>query len=614
MGTTAEKLTYLNTTKGKIKDSINLTGAGITTEPFRQYAVKIKDAYVDIINNGTDTLYNNFPKVSGSGTDLSLQNTYEAPMQIDLKGNTKQQILPDGYTQVDYIVGSGTQYIKTGYKPNANTNVVSKCYVSDFSLSRNYICGTISGSPAKDRYQICFGTITTSANTMWCRDESVHRFNITPPTKPFDITTSGENITIDGTTYTYTDTQAFDSNAKELYLLAINNNGSASDIGNGVRLYSFKIYESSSLLHNYIPCYRNSDNAVGLYDLITNTFLTNAGTGSFTYGSVAPTPDVPMPVQVVSGNNTITICGKNLFDKDNANVLNAYINTSGVIKANANNSAIYIPCKPNTTYTISRIKPSSGNSKFAIGTTSEIPVAEAQCIDFIRNDTANDITITTSSNAKYLIIWLWVTDYTMSWQDTIDSLQIEYGNTATTYEAYQSQTYPINLPSGMELCKIGTYQDYIYKENDKWYLHKEIGKVDFANITWDSASHQAPNYRRYYTNTIPNVKYVSSNTQLGVGLAEKYSIHKGQGMGSYGSENCFAIDVSIVQAVDTQTPTGLFYYALATPTNTEITDTTLISQLEAIYNAKSKNGTTNINQVNNDLGFIITASALEKEV
>ena len=36
----------------------------------------------------------------------------------------------------------------------------------------------------------------------------------------------------------------------------------------------------------------------------------------------------------------------------------------------------------------------------------------------------------------------------------------------TTYEPYQSQTYPINLGS-MELCKIGDYQDYIAKSTGK---------------------------------------------------------------------------------------------------------------------------------------------------
>ena len=50
------------------------------------------------------------------------------------------------------------------------------------------------------------------------------------------------------------------------------------------------------------------------------------------------------------------------------------------------------------------------------------------------------------------------------------------------------------------------------------------------------------------------------------------------------------------------------YYVLATPTYTEITDTNLINQLEAL---KSKNETTNISQVANDLPFELSATALE---
>ena len=53
----------------------------------------------------------------------------------------------------------------------------------------------------------------------------------------------------------------------------------------------------------------------------------------------------------------------------------------------------------------------------------------------------------------------------------------------------------------------------------------------------------------------------------------------------------------------------IVYYVLATPTDIEITDTTLISQLEAIK--YSYDNTTNISQTNADLPFIISASALK---
>ena len=55
------------------------------------------------------------------------------------------------------------------------------------------------------------------------------------------------------------------------------------------------------------------------------------------------------------------------------------------------------------------------------------------------------------------------------------------------------------------------------------------------------------------------------------------------------------------------------YYAVATPVITQITDTILISQLEALYKAQSKNGQTNVLQTNADIPFTIYASALKGE-
>ena len=51
-------------------------------------------------------------------------------------------------------------------------------------------------------------------------------------------------------------------------------------------------------------------------------------------------------------------------------------------------------------------------------------------------------------------------------------VQIEVGSKANSYTPYG--TTPI------ELCKIGNYQDYIYKDSGKWYLHKEIAKYIFT--------------------------------------------------------------------------------------------------------------------------------------
>lgn len=52
-----------------------------------------------------------------------------------------------------------------------------------------------------------------------------------------------------------------------------------------LRIYDFVYYRNGSAICNLVPCYRKADNVIGMYDLVTNAFLTNAGTGAFEKGN-----------------------------------------------------------------------------------------------------------------------------------------------------------------------------------------------------------------------------------------------------------------------------------------------------------------------------------------
>lgn len=51
------------------------------------------------------------------------------------------------------------------------------------------------------------------------------------------------------------------------------------------RIYSAKVKQAGSYVRNLIPCYRKSDNVIGMYDIVGNAFYTNSGTGTFTKGA-----------------------------------------------------------------------------------------------------------------------------------------------------------------------------------------------------------------------------------------------------------------------------------------------------------------------------------------
>jgi len=65
-----------------------------------------------------------------------------------------------------------------------------------------------------------------------------------------------------------------------------NTNGSFS-FGYLGKVSSIKVLKDDNLLANYVPCYRKSDNKPGMYDLVSDTFYINEGTGDFLVG-----PDV----------------------------------------------------------------------------------------------------------------------------------------------------------------------------------------------------------------------------------------------------------------------------------------------------------------------------------
>ena len=194
-------------------------------------------------------------------------------IKIPRKGSGK---LPEGYTELEYIQSSGTQYIDTGFKPNQDTRVVIN--VTDVSAPS----GTAS----------LFGGRTTngvSSFSMWAFSSVVrtdYGANILKTTQPYATVQSidkNKNITIlNGTEYTQT-YSTFQARVS-LTLFAVND----GEIGVDTRmvsmcLYSCQIYDNGTLIRDYVPV-KNSSGVVGLYDVVNGVFYTNAGTGEFGAG------------------------------------------------------------------------------------------------------------------------------------------------------------------------------------------------------------------------------------------------------------------------------------------------------------------------------------------
>lgn len=343
-------------------------------------------------------------------------------------------------------------------------------------------------------------------------------------------------------------------------------------------------------------------------------------------GVPAPNPDYPQDIHVVTGNNTIGVTGKNLFNINGTVVpgtspLNKYNN--GFILTKASNRTIKFELDteaPAGTYTISYdtinyVHTGTGNAFF-------VSLQDAQNNNIVNNVILNDTgaTITVPDGFKRLYFFI-----SNSQGDeatiTIDNVQLEEGSTATPYKPYYHQDYTVNLGS-MELCKIGNYQDYLYKENGNWYIKKLIDKdilTDTDNWAINTSSATYIVYARTKATLLANLTDGYCNyfivTTKASGITNIGNVIRcGPGTG-----NMYYVVVQLADYPNLNTLNNwlswlenhniVFYGVLRTPTTTQITDTTLISQLDAIYeHLQLTKGINNITVTPGDLAPYIKLS------
>ena len=193
--------------------------------------------------------------------------------------------LPGGYTQVEYIESSGTQYIDTGFKQNQNSRIVMSAQVTQQPSTHAWLFeGRISTRSGGKSVFLLGGAV-------WNADyNGGGRRKAFPDIGIFDalsIDFDKNSLQINEDSFTWT-TLTFQSTAN-LALSACNTAGAISGYISA-KLYNCQIYDNGALVRNFVPCQDPTGN-VGLYDLVGAQFYGNAGTGAFVAGpEITPEP------------------------------------------------------------------------------------------------------------------------------------------------------------------------------------------------------------------------------------------------------------------------------------------------------------------------------------
>ena len=150
----------------------------------------------------------------------------------------------------------------------------------------------------------------------------------------------------------------------------------------------------------------------------------------------------------------VTVRGKNLFDKNNYEIVRLYPKGDGGANGRATSASvswsIVMPCRPNTDYVFSMYSPTgtSYRNRMNIGGYAVYPVNGTAATIFDNTNTRDGDymynAFTTDADTHYLLIFLWSdSSYTEQVVAEIiqnEQLQLEEGTERTAYEAYHHNT------------------------------------------------------------------------------------------------------------------------------------------------------------------------------
>lgn len=320
-------------------------------------------------------------------------------------------------------------------------------------------------------------------------------------------------------------------------------------------------------------------------------------------------------------NSRIEICLIKRMQK----ILDALLSDSGSFISSVHEKALVLKSKINTTYTIRR---SSNNHSFLrVAEYYEHPSIGISYMNRVKRDNGETVTYTTSENGNYMIINFYSTaDTNITFQEMVNSIQIEESPTASDYIPHAEQTAPLTL-GNIELydgdkITIAYVEQSGYKKVTggsiirKW----KSGVIDGSETI--QLMDTLTNTIRYAVNNILNPKAL----QFGK-VYSNYLICYDSQRSNYNFNNT-ANDMEAIHIRDDQFGLGLkikkttastveglktwlqshnlnYTYELETPETTAITDTTLLNQLETLINMKTYKQITNIDTTGSDLAPVL---------
>ena len=193
---------------------------------------------------------------------------YAAAVEPVLKGGSR---LPSGYTELESIEGTGTQYIDTGVSPTKSTKF-------QFAITMKALTGdVIIGDMTNDNND--YRIFNYQGAVYWDMRSSrlIAAANSLPVGERAEFEVGNNYVKKNGIMLVSGGALTALSIPQTIHVF-----GTGQGTCKAVIEY-LTIWESDTRVRDFIPC-KNPSGAVGLYDTVNGTFYGNSGAGTFTAG------------------------------------------------------------------------------------------------------------------------------------------------------------------------------------------------------------------------------------------------------------------------------------------------------------------------------------------
>ena len=193
--------------------------------------------------------------------------------------------LPEGYTAVDYLQSSGTQWIEMGVAPNQNTKAVLKIKINDFNeIHGSSLIGSRTDTNPNDQFFTYLDGVG-GGRFLLRVDGQAKAISWTGLTtdKIYTVTLSGTEMKAELEDGTAVFSKTFSVSDFESTVTMALFNSKSFDYGFQGRIYSCKHYSGDELIQDFVPCL-DTGGVPCMFDFVSQKPFYNKGTGSFTWG------------------------------------------------------------------------------------------------------------------------------------------------------------------------------------------------------------------------------------------------------------------------------------------------------------------------------------------